>query len=302
VALAALAALTPWMWLWALKALLTSQIAKLKGDLNAEFQRGLDHLRRQFEDVLNSNLEQTRMPFQVDRVRKEAEHRQAGLAVEEAARRVAKLEDAKTEAQVQGIQRDVRRLDRELRLALEERELAIQRADQAEHQQLEMARLQREQERQTSRERAQLDNRLRELAEQHRQEVDRLTHLDQMSVHALIAVSDTSKAPLLAGLVGLEIKAGMSPQQLLAMAVEKNPDLFELATRALQRDESTKDWLEELRTKVNEILTKQEKLEKLQARERKMAQRYHGLIRRRGHKAVGPPQARPELPRPGRPE
>lgn len=193
-----------------------------------EFQQGLERLRLQGQQ----GLERQRLDFQVERERKEAERRRAAQDVEEAARRVGELEDARTQAQVQGLQREAHRLDEELALALREREMAIQRADQAERQRLELERLQGEQERQASRERAQLDNRLRELGEKHQQEMERMTQLGQMSIHALIAVSDTSKAPLLADLAALEMKKGMSYEQLLALAAEKNPQVLSYLDKA----------------------------------------------------------------------
>jgi predicted HTH domain antitoxin len=193
-----------------------------------EFQQGLERLRLQGQQ----GLERQRLDFQVERERKAAESRRAAQDVEEAARRVGELEDARTQAQVQGLQREGHRPDEELQLALRERELAIQRADQAERQRLELERLQGEQERQTGRDRAQLDNRLRELDQLHQQDMQRLTQVDQMSIHALIAVSDTSKAPVLGELAELEIKKGMSYEQLLALAAEKNPQVLSYLDRA----------------------------------------------------------------------
>jgi hypothetical protein len=193
-----------------------------------EFQQGLERLRLQGQQ----GLERQRLDFQVERLRKEAESRLAAQSVEEAARRVGELEDARTQAQVQGLQRETHRLDEELSLALRERELAIQRADQAERQRQEAERLQREQERQAGRERAQLDNRLRELGERHRQELERMTQLGQMSIHSLIAVSDPSKAPVLGELAALEIKKGMSYEQILALAAEKNPQVLSYLEKA----------------------------------------------------------------------
>jgi hypothetical protein len=193
-----------------------------------EFQQGLERLRLQGQQ----GLERQRLDFQVERERKAAESRLAAKAAEDAARRADELEDARTQAQVTGLEREARRLDEELRLAVEERQRASQRADQAEGQRLELERLQGQQEQQTSRERAQLDNRLRELGERHQQELERMTQLGQMSIHALIAVSDPSKAPVLADLAALEIKKGMSYQQILALAAENNPQVLSYLDKA----------------------------------------------------------------------
>ena len=72
---------------------------------------------------------------------------------------------------------------------------------------------------------AEVDLRLKELRERHRQELESMDKLDALSLHALIAVSEGEKAPLLADLARTESPKSMSPEQIMAMASEKNPEL-----------------------------------------------------------------------------
>ena len=59
--------------------------------------------------------------------------------------------------------------------------------------------------------------------------------MDAVSLHTLIAVAPGDKAPLLAGLARTEALKAMTPDQILAMAAEKNPELggalAEMATK-----------------------------------------------------------------------
>jgi hypothetical protein len=193
-----------------------------------EFQQGMERLR------LQGQYERERMAldFQVEKARKEAERRLAERQAEEALRRAMELEEAKTQAQIRGLEREARRLDEEARLALRERELALQRADEAERQRLRWEAEERHLEQELKRKRAELEMHLERLEREHRLERERLAALGQMPITALIHVADPAKAPLLADLAALEIKKGMTFEQIVALAAEKDPQVLSYLERA----------------------------------------------------------------------
>jgi len=72
-----------------------------------------------------------------------------------------------------------------------------------------------------------LTMRLREQAQAHRQELERIQALSQASLEAIIATSGPEQAALLAGLKRTEILKEFSEEQILAMAVEKRPEVIQ---------------------------------------------------------------------------
>ena len=120
-------------------------------------------------------------------------------------------------------------------LALEDQKNAQDRANEQEQTRMELDRRAAEQELAIKSQEEQLESRLKELQERHKQELESMQAMDSLSLHALIAVADGEKAPLLAEMARTEAFKSMTPEQIMAMASEKNPELgnaiAEIATR-----------------------------------------------------------------------
>jgi len=113
----------------------------------------------------------------------------------------------------------------ELILALEDQRATQERTNQQELARMEMDRQANAQEMELKSQEAEMDRRLRELRERHQQEMESLQTMDALSLHTLIAVSEGDKAPLLAELARTETFKSMTPEQILAVAAEKRPEL-----------------------------------------------------------------------------
>jgi hypothetical protein len=152
-----------------------------------------------------------------------------------AARWERELQEARTAADAQGIARETARLDAEMALALEDQKNAQDRASQQERTRNDLDRQAAEQELVIKSQEDALDRRLKELREKHQQELESMQAMDAVSIHTLIAVAEGEKAPLLAELARTEAFESMTPEQIMAMASEKNPELgsaiAEIATR-----------------------------------------------------------------------
>lgn len=214
-----------------------------------EFRQGLARLQLQGE----YDLERQKLDFDVERARKQAEKGLAQRAAEDAFRRTAELEQAKTQAQARGQEREARRLDEELRLAIKEREMAIQRTDQAERQRLDLERREKDLDIEIRRRRADQDLQLQRIQKEHEIETQRIDTLNKASITTLVSISDPAKAPILADLAALEIKKGMTYDQILALAAEKNPQVMSYMDRA----QTTKPLSEEEKRLYERIITEQ---------------------------------------------
>jgi len=208
---------------------LSQQSALSREQLEGEL--GLERLA--IEGRLETELKRTDLTL--ERQRRETEYRRNQDDMDGAARWERELREARTSADVQGIARETARLDAELALALEDQKNAQDRATEQEQSRMELDRRAAEQELAIKSQEEELERRLKELQERHKQELESMQAMDSLSLHALIAVADGEKAPLLAELARTEAFKSMTPEQIMAMASEKNPELgsaiAEIATK-----------------------------------------------------------------------
>ena len=198
---------------------LTQQTGLSREQLEGEM--GLERLR--VESRLETDLKRT--DLELERQRREAERRREEEDLEAAARWERELGDAKTAAGAQNLARETARLDAEMALAAEGKRVAQERHDRQEQSRMELDRQANEQEMALKAQEAEVDLRLRELRERHRQELESMQAMDALSLHTLIAVSEGEKAPLLAELARAEVLKDLSPDKILAIAAEKSPEL-----------------------------------------------------------------------------
>ena len=187
----------------------------------AQAELGLERLR--LEGSLETDLK--RIDLELEQQRRQGNYRRAEENAEAAARWQREVDEARTEAQTRGIARESNTLDADMELALEETRLAQQRLHVEEQSRIDLERQASLQEQEIQREEAALQRKLTELRELHRQELETVGAYSGASIHALIAVADDGKAPMLADLARTEALKDMSPEQILAMAAEKSPEL-----------------------------------------------------------------------------
>jgi len=149
-----------------------------------------------------------------------------------------RIQSARTDAEIEAIEREQDRLDAEMGILLLEKMKQVRRRDEEEG-----LRIQREhafavRKSDLDAEERRLEMQLRTEADAHRRqlerdaqsqrfELDRMGQMAQMSVEALIAVSGPEQAEFLGELKRTEILKGFSEEQILALAVEKNPQVVE---------------------------------------------------------------------------
>ena len=187
----------------------------------AEGELGLERLR--LESSLETELK--RVDLEMERERREADHRRTQDELEAAARYEREIQEAQTEAQTQGVARETSRLDAEMALAIEEKSAAQGRFDEQERTRIELDDRAARQEQDLKAQEAALDLKLKELRDLHQRELETIGAYDGVSLHTLIAVSEDGKAPLLAELARTEALKDISPEQILAMAAAKSPEL-----------------------------------------------------------------------------
>ena len=198
---------------------LAQQTALSREEMEGEL--GLERLR--MEGQLETALKRTDLTL--ERERREAEQARNEEDLSAAARYERELREARTSAEAQGIARETARLDAELTLALEDQRTAQERVHQQELTRMELDRQASAQELELKSQEAEMDRRLRELRERHQQEMESMQSMDAVSLHTLIAVAEGDKAPLLAELARTEAFKSMTPEQILAIAAEKSPEL-----------------------------------------------------------------------------
>jgi len=208
---------------------LSQQTTLSREQLEAEM--GLERLG--MEGRLETELKRTDMVLERDR--HEIEYRRNQDDLDAAARWEKELQEARTSADVQSIARETGRLDVDLALATDEHRAAQARGNELERTRMDLDRQAAEQELVIRSQEDALDRRLRELREKHQQEMESMQGMGALSLHALIAVADGEKAPLLADLARTEAFSSMTPEQIMAIATEKNPELgnaiAEIATK-----------------------------------------------------------------------
>ena len=186
-----------------------------------EGQMGLERLR--VESQLETELKRTDLTL--ERQRRESEQRRSEDDLDSAARWEREVRQARNDAEAQGVARETQRLDGELQLALDAQGAAQQRLNQQESNRLELDQRAGEQELAFKAQEKELDLRIRELRERHQLELDSMQSMETVSLHTLIAVAPGEKAPLLADLARTEALKDLSPEQILAIASEKSPEL-----------------------------------------------------------------------------
>ena len=186
-----------------------------------EGQMGLERLR--VESQLETELKRTDLTL--ERQRRESEQRRSEDDLDSAARWEREVRQARNDADAQGIARETQRLDGDLQLALDAQGAAQQRLNQLESNRLELDKQAGEQELAFKAQEKELDLRLRELRERHQMELDSMQSMETLSLHTLIAVAPGEKATLLAELARTEALKSLPPEQILAIASEKSPEL-----------------------------------------------------------------------------
>ena len=222
-----------------------------------EGQMGLERMR--VESQLETELRRTDLIL--ERQRQEADHQRTEEDLDSSARWQRELQQARAEAEAQGIARETEHLDADLALALQEQQAVQQRINQQESIRIDLDRRASEQEQQQRAQEATLDLQLRELQELHQQELEKMRSMDDLSIHALIAVAPGEKAPLLLELARTEALKSFSPQQILAIASEKSPELGSaLAEIAIRGDnQQTNEMYERLISQQKEFTDDQRK-------------------------------------------
>ncbi len=214
---------------------------------------GLDRLRIE----LSLGNEIKKVDLELEKQRHSTEHRRAEQALDAASVREAELADAKKQADIQGMGRESQRLDTELALALDEKKRAQERVHVTEMRRIQFETDERQQNLQLKKQETELELKLRELRQRHEQELQGMQVMGTIPLHALIAVSATDKAPLLADLARTQAMQGMTPEQMLALAADKNPQvttaIAELAAKA--RDPEQKAMYERLLVEQKEWAT-----------------------------------------------
>ena len=198
---------------------LTQQASLSQEQLEGEM--GLERLR--MEGQLETALKRTDLTL--ERERREAEQTRNEEELNAAARYERELQEARTSAEVQNIARETARLDAELTQAVEAKQAAQELLNQQEQVAMTLQRQADEQELALKAGEAEMDLRLREIRDQHQRELESMQSMETMSLHTLIAVAPGEKAPLLAELARTEALKSLSPDQILAIAAEKSPEL-----------------------------------------------------------------------------
>jgi len=190
---------------------------RMQGEMEIEEQRWLFELRRRQHEA-EARREQQRLD---DLARRQGE-------LEEAAKNnQTRLGEAKTQADIDAIEREQDRLDVELGLVTLERMKAIQRRDEEEQKRIVLAAQAQELEMTLRAEKERLEMRLSEQKEAHAFELQRLEALSQVSVEMLVSASPPDQARLLVELKRTEVLGGMSEEQILALAAEESPEIAE---------------------------------------------------------------------------
>lgn len=218
-----------------------------------EGELGLERLR--MEQSLQTELK--KVDLELERDRRLNDFRRAQQALDAASVREVELAEARKQADIHGIDRERTRLDAELALALEDKKLAQARLHTAEVKKIELEGQERQLNLQFRQQEKELELRLRELKEKHQQELEGMQAMGAISLHALIAVSAPDRAPLLTELARTQTLQNMTPEQILALAAERSPQvgsaIAELAARSRSPEE--KQMYERLLTEQKESAT-----------------------------------------------
>ncbi len=190
----------------------------------------------QYRQQTQMQVEEERATWDLRMQRQRNEARRAEQDAEAAAQRERQtqdrmtqldllLRDARTQAEIDAIEREQDKLDLDLAMQAMERLKAIKRKDEEERVLLAL-RVEREQaEMALQAEQRRMETQLQAERQRHEQELARMERMGQLSSEALIAVAGPEQAALLADLKRTETLKGMTDEQILAMAAEKSPEV-----------------------------------------------------------------------------
>jgi len=211
----------------------------LRRDLSVqELELEQEIARRRLEGELA--IEEKRWAWELKRQREEAEFRRAQEEAERKAKLQAMVDQALTQAEIDDL--ELRTLEKELDLGLKGLRgvKAVKREDLEETLRIRWEDEKRRLELELEKERQKLELELERYRQEKEWEIRRLQVLSTMSVEALIAASGPDQGKVLAELKRTEILAGMSEEQILALAAEKSPEVakaFQERFRALSTEE-----------------------------------------------------------------
>jgi hypothetical protein len=203
----------------------------------------------QYRQQTQMQVEEERATWDIRMQRQRNEARRAEQDAEAAAQRERQtqdrmtqldlmLRDARTQAEIEAIEREQDRLDLDLAMQAMERLKAVKRKDEEERQLIAL-RTQREQAEitlmaeqrrltmQLLADRQRHEQELAAQAQQQRYELDRLERFSQMGPEALIAASGAEQGALLISLARTKALEGKDAEQILAMAAENSPAVAE---------------------------------------------------------------------------
>ncbi len=199
-------------------------------------QLGQQRIEQDFRQQTQIMLEEEQAAWDIRLQEQRNNARRAEQAAEAAARREQELLDrqqtlslqlqqARTAAEVEAIERQQDQMDLDLAMQAMERLKAIKRKDEEERALLAL-RVEREKAEMTLQaEQRRMETQLQAERQRHQQELERVDRLGQLSTEALIAVAGTEQAALLADLKRTETLKGMTDEQILAMAADKSPEV-----------------------------------------------------------------------------
>lgn len=187
-------------------------------------------------------LELQRMDFQLEKERRLAEFRRREETQARQAQEAAELAAAQTTATIADLRRQQLKTQVEDAIGwygqykeVKEKARLQTLLDDLEAQERQLGLSLRRQE-------SELELRLREQRERHRQNLERIEALSHTSMEVLMAVSGPEQASLLAELARTRALAGCTPQQILAMQAQGNPQVTQAlveVTRALAATQQT---------------------------------------------------------------
>jgi hypothetical protein len=228
------------------------QVALLNTERDLELEKArlrsrfsLDDERFELETALarkrleaTQALDEQELRYLIERERKQKDAERAQRELDDIERRQREIQDAqaenevklanaRTQAEVNAIEREEDRLDAEMGILLLERMKAVRRRDDEERLRIEIDAEERRLRIELERKRTEVELMLKAEAEQARMELERMRAMADMSVESLIAISNSEQAGLLAELKRTEALRDFSEEQILAMAAEKSPEVAE---------------------------------------------------------------------------
>ncbi|PKB72747.1 MAG: hypothetical protein BZY75_05410 [SAR202 cluster bacterium Io17-Chloro-G7] len=171
------------------------------------------------------DLELRRVEVEIEHQRRLNEFRRGQESQDQESGNQSRIGEARTRSAIAGMERESDMEDMNGLLDISERNKEIKRRDEQERQlfQLEAERSRQEMELRNSEHQVELS--IRESRAQHSMELERIEALSAAGIETLIAVSGPDQAQLLAQLASTRALSTCSPQQILAMQAESNPQV-----------------------------------------------------------------------------